>query len=337
MQSKVLFLLLTGIFANEDAVVDWTKVSKPVKQQIFNIYTGVAFVDKAIQGDKIVAENITYYLWATNKAEDSVIVNLTTFNPLIKKNAFYVFFLHGWSENKETEWYRLLRQAFFKKNPNYYIIEVDWSFYGAKDYIIASYDTKPVGRVIGEFVVHLHRNYHISLNNILIVGHSLGGQVAGFVGKTVHKLTWKKLPRIVALDPGGPMFHTRPKRERLNRTDAKVVQVIHTSGGVFGFQEACGTIDFFPNNGTWQPGCLRLTLLSAKDVSGKQFCSHWRSWKYFAEAVPAPKQFVARKCESWLKYTKHLCGNEQETMGNLKTTKRGKFYLRTNFKPPYSK
>ena len=106
----------------------------------------MAFVDKVIQGDKIVAENITYYLWTTNKAEDSVIVNLTTFNPLIKKNAFYVFFLHGWSENKETEWYRLLRQAFFKKNPNYYIIEVDWSFYGAKDYIIASYDTKPVGK-----------------------------------------------------------------------------------------------------------------------------------------------------------------------------------------------
>lgn len=116
-------------------------------------------------------------------------------------------------------------------------------------------------------MVGLHKNYSVPLENILLVGHSLGGQVSGFVGKKVQELTGKKLPRIVALDPAGPFFISRPEEERLNKNDAEVVQVIHTDGGTFGFKASCGTIDFFPNGGNSQPGCTRIDILDIKSVT----------------------------------------------------------------------
>ena len=110
---------------------------------------------------------------------------------------------------------------------------------------------------MGELIVDLNKNYDIPLKNFLVVGHSLGGQISGFVAKKVQELTGQKLPRLVALDPAGPFFTNRPEEERLNKNDADVVQVIHTNGGTFGFFDSCGTIDFYPNGGSFQPGCLR--------------------------------------------------------------------------------
>lgn len=101
---------------------------------------------------------------------------------------------------------------------------------------------------------------------MLLIGHSLGGQIAGFVGKRIFNETGEKLKRIIALDPAGPLFDTRPSDKRLNKTDADIVEVIHSDGGTFGFLKACGTIDFFPNGGSSQPGCKRIDLLDITSV-----------------------------------------------------------------------
>lgn len=42
----------------------------------------------------------------------------------------------------------------------------------------------------------------------------------------------------------------------MDKTDAILVQVIHTNAGYLGMQEAIGTADFYPNGGTSQPGCI---------------------------------------------------------------------------------
>lgn len=107
----------------------------------------------------------------------------------------------------------------------------------------------------------------MSPEKVLLVGHSLGGQVCGFAGTRVQKKTGMKLPRIIALDPAGPLFNGRPAQFRLDGGDARVVSVIHTDGGTFGFYAACGTIDFFPNGGSTQPGCVHYNVKALKEVS----------------------------------------------------------------------
>lgn len=118
-----------------------------------------------------------------------------------------------------------------------------------------------LAKFIANLIVDLNKNHRVSLDNILLVGHSLGGQITGFVGKHVYKHTGQKLPRIIALDPAGPLFVQRPDDKRLNKDDAEVVEVIHSDGGTFGFKDATGTIDFFPNGGSSQPGCTRIDLV----------------------------------------------------------------------------
>lgn len=60
------------------------------------------------------------------------------------------------------------------------------------------------------------------------------------------------------LDPARPFFELPPQDTfaKLDSSDAKIVDVIHTCAGLLGFEGAIGTVDFYPNAGIApQPGC----------------------------------------------------------------------------------
>jgi len=64
---------------------------------------------------------------------------------------------------------------------------------------------------------------------------------------------------IAGLDPAGPHFGNWNPALRLDPTDAKYVDVIHTDAGMGGTPLLAGHIDFFPNGGESQPGCLKVS------------------------------------------------------------------------------
>ena len=108
----------------------------------------------------------------------------------------------------------------------------------------------PAGARAGELIGDLEEVAGAVLEDFHAVGFSLGGQMVGAIGLA----TGGRMKRITALDPAGFMFHTVPPEERIDASDAEIVDVIHTSGlsdGVF------GDIDFYPNGGgtAKQPGC----------------------------------------------------------------------------------
>jgi len=71
-----------------------------------------------------------------------------------------------------------------------------------------------------------------------------------------------QLSRISGLDPALPLFDIDQPENRLSTSDAELVDVIHTCGGILGFEKPLGHIDFFPNAGVpVQPGC-------APDITG---------------------------------------------------------------------
>ena len=61
---------------------------------------------------------------------------------------------------------------------------------------------------------------------------------------------------MTGLDPAGPKFTNEEKDFRLDESDASYVDVIHTNAGVLGTSQRVGDIDFYPNGGKHQPGCL---------------------------------------------------------------------------------
>lgn len=78
---------------------------------------------------------------------------------------------------------------------------------------------------------------------------------------------------IVGLDPAGPLFASTPPAVRLDPSDATFVDVIHTDAKRWGIEQSCGHIDFYPNGGVDQVGCLDVTTgnLLSGSFSSKQF------------------------------------------------------------------
>lgn len=77
-----------------------------------------------------------------------------------------------------------------------------------------------------------------------------------------------KLSRVTGLDPALPGFHMlASEKTRLDATDAVFVDIIHSCGGVLGFLQPLGKVDFYPNAGTAiQPGCC-----CVPEIMGKVF------------------------------------------------------------------
>lgn len=60
---------------------------------------------------------------------------------------------------------------------------------------------------------------------------------------------------IIGLDPIKILYEDSEPMQRIDRTDAKFVDIIHTNTDNCGLIQSLGHIDFFPNGGRSQPNC----------------------------------------------------------------------------------
>lgn len=90
-----------------------------------------------------------------------------------------------------------------------------------------------------------------------LIGHSLGAQLAGLIGRDIIQKTnyGRKIRRISGLDPAGPGFYLGSNLQPLEASDASFVLNIHTDAPLFGAPCATGHVDFWPNDASVQPGC----------------------------------------------------------------------------------
>lgn len=70
-------------------------------------------------------------------------------------------------------------------------------------------------------------------------------------------LIWTGFVQCVSLglDPALPLFATTNRNRKLDASDAKFVDVIHSNAGVLGKIEPSGHLDFYLNGGQLQPAC----------------------------------------------------------------------------------
>ena len=147
----------------------------------------------------------------------------------------------------------------YTKRTNSNICGVDWSRLALTEYTIAGNQTRVVAQHLVKFIQFL-QTHGTSLKHVRLIGHSFGAQIAGLAGGQLKG----EIAEIIGLDPAGWLF-TKPSpvalSERLDKSDAKFVQCIHTNTNYFGLGSTmnCGHQDYFPNDGlSPQPGCLDL-------------------------------------------------------------------------------
>ncbi|KAG6461123.1 hypothetical protein O3G_MSEX012436 [Manduca sexta] len=230
-----------------------------------------------------------------------------------------------------TEKYSIksIKDAYVKyRNVN--VITVDWS--STADSIFYNWvanQTITIGAQIAIFLEELKKLYNVSGDQIHLIGHSLGAHVMGIAAHQSN-LT---IGRITGLDPARPLFEypSRDNTEKLDSTDAKFVDIIHTCGGVLGIESAVGTADFYPNSGIPpQPGCDSIQKIF-------EACSHGRSQIYFIESIKNIKAFPAFKCGRWLDFLSNDCDQLSFMGEGVNTNVNGKFYLKTNPTEPFGR
>lgn len=296
----------------------------------------VLFVANEIQA--FDAETETFFELYTRASDNRIRLNLrdakemsfTLENPVhFDSNRPTRIFVHGYFGNSDT--WEQYAKAYLEAD-DYNFIGVNWRA-GATtlDYPLAAmHRVKAVGKSVAEFIDHLV-GMGMNMNDLILVGHSLGAHICGIAGKKVRS---GKIPYIIGLDPAKPLFHLKSHTEaRLHFSDAEYVQVIHTSGGFFGIKHPIGHADFYPNYGCAQPGCDGLT---------SSICSHIRVHDLFTESLKNSTKFMGMGCGSVSQIFDRKCidtgeraimGGDKENMGKVN----GLYYLETFDKSPFPK
>ncbi|KAM3937500.1 lipoprotein lipase [Leptodactylus fuscus] len=263
--------------------------------------------------------------------------------------------IHGWTVTGMYEsWVPKLVDALYKREPHSNVIVVDWLQRAQQHYPVSAGYTQLVGQDVASFIDWMEEMFNYPLDNIHILGYSLGAHAAGVAGS----LTTNKVNRITGLDPAGPTFEYAGTSVTLSPDDAEFVDVVHTySVGTpdrsIGIQRPVGHIDIYPNGGSFQPGCSigdTIRLIAENGIRGiidmDQIvkCSHERSIHLFIDSLlHEEKPSMAYRCNSKEAFDKGLClscrKNRCNTLGYKVNKVRGrrsvKMYLKTNAQMPF--
>uniref|UniRef100_H0WSS5 Lipase I n=1 Tax=Otolemur garnettii TaxID=30611 RepID=H0WSS5_OTOGA len=235
--------------------------------------------------------------------------NLNCAEPLFKQNNSLninfntqkktVWLIHGYRPIGSTPTWLQNFPRILLNEEDVNVIVVDWNR-GATTFLYsrAVKNTKKVAENLSRHIKNLLK-HGASLDSFHFIGVSLGAHISGFVGKIFRG----QLGRITGLDPAGPRFTGKPSYSRLDYTDAKFVDVIHSDADGLGIKEPLGHIDFYPNGGKKQPGCPKTIF------SGLQYikCDHQRAVYLFMASLETNCNFISFPCHSYKDYKTSLC------------------------------
>ncbi|ERL94425.1 lipase member H-B [Dendroctonus ponderosae] len=242
-----------------------------------------------------------------------------------------VIITHGFWSSGTTDWVVNMATAYHGigiRNT----LAVDWAEPASTiNYVGSARATLNVGRLVAEWLVSYLENNATLIQNLHLVGHSLGAHISAFIGQTIYNLTDVKVGRISGLDVAAPLFEYPKKLSasmRFSADDAEEVEAYHTDKHLLGFASAVAKQDFLVNyGGPIQPSCK-----SESNIIEQIECSHGFSHELFINTIKE-EDYYAKKCSSSETARLQLCnGNLAVIMGefNNGTSEQGTFYGNTD-------
>lgn len=167
--------------------------------------------------------------------------------------------VHGFQNGPKMTPVVEIGEAYFSSKRPVNVFYVNYQQLSYRNYIMLRQEVPniaaEVAHILKKHIFHTHGLPFLglfpSLNSVHIIGHSLGAHISGQIGKLFDG----QIGRITGLDPALPLF-TPISPDRLQRNDAKFVDVIHSS--YLGDMRVTGHADFYPNGGRNQPKCMIL-------------------------------------------------------------------------------
>lgn len=249
------------------------------------------------------------------------------------KNLPFVFFSHGFNSGPDARFIEL------HKDSN--VILINWNNLAKAQlmYVPAAKNAIDVGRYVGKMFAALSDELGVSGSQIHLIGHSLGAHLVGNAARTFkEERNGEKISRVTALDPAGPSWMDGQRlsaipechANKLHKTDATFVDVIHTNAHMkpcilgcstvaFGILHQLGHADFYVGNVkngnvAWeQPGCKAAEVINHNiDITG---CSHSKAIEYYANTISAGHKYPGWKCSSIDNCLNGVVSNDMNYMG----------------------
>lgn len=113
--------------------------------------------------------------------EDLIMSNLNPSNPTI-------VIIHGWGGSHLHGVTQRSKNEYLSRG-GFNIIGVDWCEGACTlNYAIARYRVNPTAFVVAQFIEFIVKQASVRFSEVHVIGHSLGGQMAGNVGKHIQTL-----------------------------------------------------------------------------------------------------------------------------------------------------
>ncbi|XP_009666972.2 pancreatic lipase-related protein 2-like [Struthio camelus] len=262
--------------------------------------------------------NISFSLYTRETGNNSQVIS--AINSSTIQNSYFSsrrktsFIIHGFGSTGKKGWVVEMCLLLLEVE-NMNCIAVDWKEGAKGTYVSAVNNIRVIGAEIAYFIDTLKKICRYYPSEIHLIGHSLGAHTAGEVGRRTQGIR-----RITGLDPAGPFFEGTPPEVRLDPSDARFVDVIHSNAAHFpavglGMYNTTGHLDFYPNGGTVMPGCNDLTPQMKQsdfealiaDATVIRGCHHSRSHEFYFESILYPTGFIGYPCETYKSFESGDC------------------------------
>ncbi|PAA90690.1 hypothetical protein BOX15_Mlig003920g1 [Macrostomum lignano] len=248
---------------------------------------------------------------------DKASIEKSNFNPKLPTKMV----IHGFVDDINVPWVGEMKKALLLHG-DHNVVLVDWSKGNQLPYTQATANTRVVGALIAQLIMWLETQFGANREQFHLLGHSLGSHIAGYAGE---RLTGsRRLGRITGMDPAGPYFENTHPEVRLDPTDARFVDAIHTDGdsllnsiklqGGMGLMQPVGHVDFYPNGGKKQPDCSQnpiTGIIINGIVEGTKWvvaCYHMRVLQLVSTTlIHAQGDYKAFPCDSYENFKAGKC------------------------------
>lgn len=288
------------------------------------------------------------YLWTRQSqvvAEDLPVLpgktlHSTSFSPY--RNTYVI--THGFLSSALYNWVISLKDALLG-HEDCNVLAVSWESGSSRlSYYYVQARVPEVGLEVARVLQLLRDAAGLRLELLHLVGHSLGAHVSGFAAKHFNG----SVARITGLDPAGMGFNDADPEDRLDKSDAQFVDVIHTHACTtliqtytcYGTTSSIGHVDIWVNGGEEQPACGEGGDGHRVLEDGSP-CSHSLSYVYYTESIDHPassKHYLARSCRTKEHFLNGscTCAARPQYMGfNVNKRTEGDFYVKTRATWPY--